>query len=74
MLEAKITFHQDFNGKEGYTIDIRSNSTENWGLNSFYPLVKREGATIEEEQNFVHFSIINRINELIQLGYKITLI
>lgn len=55
--------------REGYLVEILSDNE--WGLNSFYPLARRENATEEEEKNFIHFSILNKINELQRLNYKI---
>lgn len=55
--------------REGYLVEILSDNE--WGLNSFYPLVRRENAREEEEKDFVHFGILNKINELQQLNYRI---
>ena len=55
--------------REGYLVEILSDNE--WGLNSFYPLVRRENAREEEEKDFVHFGILNKINELQRLNYKI---
>ena len=55
--------------REGYLVEILSDNE--WGLNSFYPLVRRENARKEEEKDFIHFSILNKINELQQLNYSI---
>ena len=56
------------NGKEGYAVEILTD--EGWGLDTYYPLVKREG---EERDvcNFVHFSLINKLSELNSLGYEV---
>ena len=55
--------------REGYLVELLDD--REWGLNSFYPLVRRENATEEEEKDFIHFSILNKINELQQLNYSI---
>ena len=55
--------------REGYLVEILSDNE--WGLNSFYPLTRRENATEEEEKDFVHYGILNTINELQQLNYRI---
>lgn len=70
MKYANITYRNNYNGKEGYTVEVKGSDGE-WGLDSFYPLVRRENHNDDEEKNFVHFSIINKIHELQELGYKI---
>ena len=55
--------------REGYLVEILSDNE--WGLNSFFPLTRRENAEENEEKNFIHFSILNKINELQRLNYKI---
>lgn len=55
--------------REGYLVELLDD--KEWGLNSFYPLVRRENATEEEEKDFIHFCILNTINELQQLNYSI---
>ena len=69
-MKARVKYYTDYNGKEGYAVEIRTD--EGWGLDTFYPLVRREGANEEEEKNFVHFGIINKIAELEILGYSVT--
>ena len=54
--------------REGYLVELLDDNE--WGLNSFYPLTRRENAR-EEEKDFIHFSILNKINELQQLNYSI---
>lgn len=70
MKYANITYRKDYNGQEGYTVEIRDSDGE-WGLDSFFPLVRRENADQEEEKNFIHFGMINKISELQYLGYKV---
>ena len=55
--------------REGYLVELLDDNE--WGLNSFYPLVRRENAIEEEEKDFVHFGILNKINELQQLNYSV---
>ena len=55
--------------REGYLVEILSDNE--WGLNSFYPLTRRENAREEEEKDFVHFGILNTINELQKLNFRI---
>lgn len=66
MKKARVRYVNDDN--EGYAIEILSDGE--WGLDTFYPLTKRIDAGADEEKNFVHFSIINKISELYKLGYK----
>lgn len=69
-MKARIKYEENFNGKEGYAVEIFSEGE--WGLSTFYPLVKREGAEETDEKNFIHFSFINKLAELNELGYKIS--
>lgn len=69
-MKARVKYQKNYNGREGYTVEI--NVDGEWGLDSFYPLVKREGANEDEERNFVHYGIINKIAELNNLGYTVT--
>jgi hypothetical protein len=69
-MKAQIKYCADYNGKEGYAVSIFTDGE--WGLESFFPLVKREGAKEDEERNFVHFGIVNKIAGLQNLGYTIT--
>ena len=68
MKEARIFYVND-DQREGYQIDIKVDGE--WGLNSFFPLVRRENASSEEERNFVHFGIVNKLSELQRYGYQI---
>ena len=55
--------------REGYHVEILSDTER--GLNSFYPLTRRENAREEEEKDFVHFGILSTINELQKLNFRI---
>ena len=65
---AKISYINN-EEREGYLVEILSDNE--WGLNSFYPLVRRENEREEEEKDFVHFGILNTINELQKLNFRI---
>lgn len=67
-LKASVSYVNE-DGREGYAIKIFSEGE--WNLDAFFPLVHRACASKEEEKNFVHFGIINKISELNALGYKI---
>ena len=54
--------------REGYLVELLDDTE--WGLNSFYPLTRRENAT-EEDKDFIHFGILNTINELQKLNFRI---
>ena len=71
MKEEKLARSSDINNeeREGYLVEILSDNE--WGLNSFYPLVRRENAREEEEKDFVHFGILSTINELQKLNFRI---
>lgn len=68
-MKARIKYCPNYHGKEGYTVEIFTEGE--WGLDSFYPLVRREGAGDEEDRNFLHFGIVNKIAQLSVLGYTI---
>lgn len=73
-MEARIYYHS---GKgriptEGYEIRIKG-ADGYWGMDKFFPLVRRENADPEEEKNFVHFSILKELAELEVFGYKVSL-
>ena len=72
MKKARIIYEGiEITNREGYRIEIMVDGE--WGTNSFFPLVRRENASDEEDKNFVHYSIINKIKELHQLGYEISI-
>lgn len=68
MKKARVKYVND-DRKEGYAVELFLDGE--WAFSSFYPLVRRENANEDEEKNFVHFSLINKISELQELGYKI---
>lgn len=70
---ARVKYYDDYKGKEGYAIEICTRQSDDWGLDSFYPLVRREGASDEDGKNFIHFSIINKLAQLQELGYNISI-
>lgn len=55
--------------REGYIVELLCG--KDWVMNSFFPLTRRENAEENEEKDFIHFSILNKINELQRLNYKI---
>lgn len=69
MKKARIIYETE--PREGYRVEIMVDNE--WGTNSFFPLVRREYASAEEERNFIHFSILNKIKELHELGYEISI-
>ena len=73
-MEARVKYYTDYNGQEGYAVEICTERVafDDWGLDSFFPLVRREGAEVEEERNFVHFTMIHKIFQLRELGYTVS--
>lgn len=69
-MKARIVYVNN-EKREGYAIETLIDGDEDWGLETFYPLVKREGADEEEEKNFLHFSFVNKLKQLSDLGYSI---
>lgn len=72
-MRARVRY-ENTDRREGYVIEIcvEKQSFDDWAFESFFPFVRREGASDDEEKNFIHFSIINKIAELTDLGYKVT--
>lgn len=72
-MKARVRYCIDYNGQEGYAVEIRPDGVafDDYGLESFFPLVRREGADAEEEKNFVHFGLINKISALRDMGYTV---
>jgi hypothetical protein len=72
-MKARVRYCREYNGQEGYAVEIYTErqSFDDWGLDSFFPLVRREGADKEEERNFVHYGLINKISHLRDLGYTV---
>ena len=68
-LRAQLRYHKQDDGREGYAINIFSDGE--WGLDSWFPLVAREGG--DGETDFVHWSILNKLSQLQNLGYDIDL-
>lgn len=69
MKKARVIYQKDNgHGKEGYAVETFIEGE--WGLECFYPLVRRENANDDEEKNFVHYGIINKIFTLKALGYE----
>ena len=68
-MKARVRYCRDYNGQEGYAVEIITDN--DWGLDSFFPLVRREGADKEEERNFVHYGLIIKISHLRDLGYTV---
>ena len=73
-MKARVKYYKDYHGQEGYAVEIctERQTFDSWGLDTFFPLVRREGANEEEEKNFVHFGLINKIAQLNDMGYTVT--
>lgn len=70
-LYARLRYHKHEDGREGYAIEIRSNSNDDWGLDTWYPLVPKDGGN--GETDFIHWSILSKLGDLQRLGYVIDL-
>lgn len=70
--KAIIRYEECWRGEEGYIIIIDPYG-KGFEFESFYPLVRREYASADEEQNFVHFSILSKIRDLQNAGYEVTI-
>lgn len=73
-MKARVRYCKDYNGQEGYAVEIctERQTFDDWDLESFFPLVRREGADQDEDRNFVHFGLISKISQLNDLGYTVT--
>lgn len=68
--KAMVKYHKDYDGYEGYTIEIYGNG--GWYIYDFFPLFRREGASAEAGRDFVSCRIIHTIHELLRQGYQFT--
>lgn len=69
-MKARVKYYADWHKKEGYAVEIYTDGE--WGLDTFVPLVRREGAGEDEDKDFVHFGLVNKIAQLVDLGYKVS--
>ena len=56
-------------GREGYAIESKVDGE--WGLDSWFPLVKKEGVA---ETDFVHWTLLHRLSEVQKMGYDIQIL
>lgn len=68
-LRAQVQYQKLEDGREGFAINIYSNGE--WGLNSWYPLVAREGG--DGEKAFIHCDFVQKLAEMKGMGYEIDL-
>lgn len=71
MKTARIKYYEDFNGREGFAIEIQD-IDGTFGLDTFFPCVRRENADNDEDYNFLHYGIVTKIKTLLSLGYSLT--
>lgn len=72
MNKVRIKYTEDWSGQEGLVVD--TNTGDGWEFSVFYPLVAKVGADAvgrEDEKNFVHWRILRRISEYMNMGYKV---
>ncbi len=69
-LYARLRYCKKEDGREGYSIEVRSGNGE-WGLDTWFPLFARDGGN--GQTDYVHWSILSKLNNLQQLGYEIDL-
>lgn len=72
---ARVKYYENNKkpGKEGFAIELRTEDEDDWGLDIFCPLVRREGASEDEEADFIHFSALKELVKLAEYGYIILL-
>ena len=69
MMKARVKYTENYNDREGYLVEI--NTGDGWGLDTFFPLVASARFPMGDA-NYVHFSLINKIAQLNDLGYRVT--
>ena len=75
-MKARIKYYGvgEFNPNfgDGYAVEI--NTGDGWGLDTFYEcrVIKQQDDDAEPE--FIHFSILQKINHLMELGYQVELL
>lgn len=68
---ARVKYYKDYAPfGEGYAVEIYYNN--DWELDRFFSLQHCIIDKPEDEKNFIHFGIINKIRELDNLGYEIS--
>ena len=67
---ARVKYYKDYPPfNEGYAIEIFDNGE--WVLESFFALQHCTVDNLEDERNFIHFSILNAIGKLQMMGYYV---
>ena len=59
-----------WNDEEQFAIEVYDAEYKEWSLDSAYPLVHAKEYPDQAEANFLRFSMVQRIIELISWGYK----
>lgn len=59
-----------WNDEEQFAIEVYDAEYKEWSLDSAYPLVHAQEYPDQTEANFLRFSMVQRIIELISWGYK----
>ena len=73
MKKARITYHENYPPfGEGYAIEIE-NAGE-YDLDSFFGLQHCLIDQTNDERNFIHYSILNKIKQLQELGYEVKIL
>ena len=72
MKHARIRHQKDFPQLgEGYVVEILVKGE--WHFESFFGLQHGIMDNIDDERNFIHFSILNKIRNLADLDYSISI-
>lgn len=73
MMKARLKYYESYEmggiEREGVAVEIATADGSGWGLDCFFPLVNKYG---DDDNNYVHWHILRKINDLIQYGYEIT--
>ena len=67
--KAQLRYFKQQDGREGYAINILID--DEWMQESWFPLLPRENGN--GEPDYVHWSILNKLSHLQNLGYEIDL-
>lgn len=70
-VQARVRYDAE---KDGYALEVKSAKEDEWGLDTFYPCFKREGAEDREEAGYVHYGLLAEISRLLSIGYEVTIL
>lgn len=70
MKQFKVRYNSE---RDAYELLTRTSERKEFGLEAAYMLTTSSRQAEDEEKEFIHFSILERMNRLIDLGYTMVL-